>query len=280
MPLDQPFDDFEEQKGSEMSFLDHLEELRWHIFRAGVAIMLFAIVIFVAKRAVFDWLIFGPINPNFPTYQLLCNLGSSTGLTKAFCVEAFDFNIINIEVAGQFLVHLKVSLLLGLVVAFPYVFYEFWKFVRPALHEKEARTTGGIVFFSSLLFFIGVTFGYLVLTPFSIQFFGNYAVSETVSNEWKLTNYVSIITMIVMASGILFELPMVVYILSKLGLLTPEFMRAHRKHAFIVTLMLAALITPADVGTQVLVTIPVIFLYEISIGISKRVNKKLQKELH
>lgn len=279
MPLDQPFDEFEESSAKQMSFLDHLEELRWHLVRSAIAVMVVAIALFLGKRIVFDTLIFGPVNPDFPTYKLLCRLSQSLNAGQAFCIDSFDFSIINIEVAGQFLVHLKVSFLLGLVVVFPYVFWEFWRFVRPALHEHEIRSTRGVVFWSSLLFITGVTFGYFVLTPFSINFFGNYGVSETVVNQWKLTNYVSIITMIVLASGILFELPMVVYIFSKLGLLTPEFMRTHRKHAFIVILIVAALITPADVGTQVLVAVPVVFLYEISIGISRRVQKNLRKTL-
>lgn len=279
MPLDQPFDEFGEPSAKQMSFLDHLEELRWHLVRSAIAVLVVAIVLFVGKRIVFDTLIFGPVNPNFPTYKLLCRLSQSLHAGQAFCIDSFDFSIINIEVAGQFLVHLKVSFLLGLVLVFPYVFWEFWRFVRPALHEHEIRNTRGVVFWSSLLFITGVLFGYFVLTPFSINFFGNYGVSETVVNQWKLTNYVSIITMIVLASGILFELPMVVYIFSKLGLLTPEFMRTHRKHAIIVILIVAALITPADVGTQVLVAVPVVFLYEISIGISRRVQKNLRKSL-
>ena len=279
MALDQQFEGLEEQKAKEMSFIEHLEELRWHIFRSGVAIFIIATVLFLAKRVVFDWLIFGPIDPSFPTYKALCSLSQYVGIGDAFCIQSFHFNIINVEVAGQFLVHLKVSLILGFIVAFPYVFYELWKFVKPALHEKEIRSSRGMVFFTSLLFSIGVLFGYFVLTPFSINFFSNYGVSDMVNNEWKLTNYVSIITMIVMASGILFELPMVVYVLSKLGLLTPDFMKVHRKHAVVATLFIAALITPADIGTQVLVTVPVLFLYEISIGISRRVNKNLNKEL-
>ena len=279
MPLDQQFEDYEESMEKEMSFLDHLEELRWHLFRSAVAVMSVAVILFMAKRVVFDWMIFGPINPSFPTYKLLCQLSQKIGVGAAFCIESFDFTIINIEVAGQFLVHLKVSFLLGLIIAFPYVFWEFWRFIKPALKEHEIKSTKGVVFFASLLFLLGVLFGYFILTPFSINFFGNYGVSDAVINQWKLTNYVSIITMIVMASGILFELPMVVYILSKFGLLTPEFMRVHRKHAFVLTLITAALITPADIGTQILVTIPVIFLYEISIGISRRVNKNLKKEL-
>lgn len=278
-PLDQQFEELEAQREKEMSFIEHLEELRWHLFRSVVAIGVVAIALFVLKRAVFDYFIFGPTDPNFPTYKFLCNLAQKVGIGKGFCIEEFGFEIINIAVAGQFLVHLKVSLILGLVVAFPYVFWEFWRFIKPALLENEVKTTRGVVFFSSMLFLIGVSFGYFVLVPFSINFFSNYTIASNLNNHWTLGNYVSTITMIVMASGILFELPMVVYFLSKLGMLTPKFMRDHRRHAAVLILIVAAVITPADVGTQVLVSIPVLFLYEISIGISAYVNKNRQKEL-
>jgi sec-independent protein translocase protein TatC len=279
MPLDQHFEEIEAEHEKEMSFIEHLEELRWHLFRSAAAVFVVAIVIFIAKRAVFDKLLFGPIHSDFPTYKILCNLSDSIGIGKAFCFQTFKFSIINIEVAGQLMAHLKISLIMGLMVAFPYIFWEFWRFIRPALHKSEARSTTGVVFFTSLLFILGIFFGYFVLTPFSIFFFGNYGVSDMVENHWKLTNYVSTITMIVMASGILFELPILVFFLSKIGLLTPNFMREHRKHALIVILIVAAIITPPDVGTQILVTIPVAFLYEISIGVSWMVNKKREKEL-
>jgi sec-independent protein translocase protein TatC len=278
MPLDQQFEELENVQEKEMSFIEHLEELRWHLFRSAAAIFIVAIVIFIAKKAVFDLLIFGPTKPDFPTYKILCNISDTIGFGKAFCFQSFQFSIINIEVAGQFIAHLKVSFLLGLMVAFPYVFWEFWRFIRPALHQNEARSTTGVVFFTSLLFIIGIAFGYYVLTPFSLVFFNNYGVSDVVQNHWKLTNYVGTLTMVVMASGIMFELPMIVYFLSKIGLLTPQFMRAYRKHAIIIILIVAAIITPADVGTQILVTIPVLFLYELSIGVSWRVNKNREKE--
>lgn len=264
----------------EMSFIDHLEELRWHLVRSIVAILIFAIAAFAAKSFIFDQIIFGPAQPEFITFKLLCALSTKIGVGNAFCIKDFNFEFINVEMAGQFLVHLKVALILGFIVAFPYVFWEFWRFVKPALYSSEVRYTRGIIFFSSLLFIIGVTFGYYLLCPFSINFFANYGVSELVGNSFKLTSYVAFISMLVLASGILFELPMVVYFLSKVGLLTPQFMREHRKHAFILTLVIAAIITPADVGTQVMVTIPVIFLYEISIFISKRVNDGIAKDFN
>ncbi|MEZ5002218.1 MAG: twin-arginine translocase subunit TatC [Chitinophagales bacterium] len=278
-PLDQHFEDDKPRREKEMSFIEHLEELRWHIFRSITAIFIIALAVFILKGIVFDFLIFGPTRPDFPTYKILCSISEKMGIGKAFCFETFNFNIINIEVAGQFLVHLKVSFILGLIVAFPYIFWEFWRFISPALYENEARTTKGVVFFTSLLFLIGIFFGYYVLTPFSINFFSNYGVSDLVANQWKLTNYVSTVTMIVLASGILFELPMIVYFLSKVGLLTPSIMRTHRKHALIINLIISAIITPADVGTQILVSIPVVFLYELSIGISGRVYKNRMKKL-
>ncbi len=269
----------EEHSKKELSFIDHLEALRWHIFRASIAILIGALLAFIFKPFVFDRLIFGPASPDFPTFKFLCSLSKKVSMGNAFCIEDFNFTFINVEMAGQFMVHLKVSLLLGFVIAFPYVFWEMWRFIAPGLHDSERKQTRGVVFFSTILFMAGVLFGYYVLMPFSINFFANYGVSDVVENSFKLTNYVSFITMFVMASGILFELPMVVYFLSKIGLLTPEFMRANRKQAWIVTLFIAAMITPADVGTQLLVTIPIIFLYEFSITICKRVSDQVARDL-
>ena len=264
-----------------MSFFDHLEELRWHILRSAAAIIFFTVAAFVNKHIIFDILLFGPSKPDFPTYKFLCNLSESLGLGDKLCISNINFEIINLEMAGQFLVHLKTSFAVGIVVAFPYAFWEIWRFVKPGLYDKEIRHTRWIVFFSSLLFFSGVAFGYFILMPFAVNFFSNYSISGSVANQFSLTNYSGFITMFVLASGILFELPMVVYFLSKLGLVTPELMREHRKHAFIAILILSALITPADVGTQLLVATPVYFLYEVSIFISKRVvdtRRKREKE--
>jgi sec-independent protein translocase protein TatC len=181
--------------------------------------------------------------------------------------------------AGQFITHMKVSAILGFVVAFPYVFWEFWRFVKPALYEKEIRSTRGLVFITSFLFILGVAFGYFLIVPFSINFLGSYQVDPSVENEINLNSYITVVSMISLASGILFELPIVVYFLSKVGLVTPAIMKQYRKHAIVIILILSAVITPPDVTSQILIAIPIVVLYELSIGISRRVQKKREKEL-
>jgi len=259
---------------AEMPFLEHVEVLRGHIVRSLIAVAVTSSLVFINKAYLFDTLIFGPASQDFITYKVLCWVSDRIALGKALCIDVFNFSFINIELAGQFVIHIKAALLIGFVLAFPYIFWEFWRFVRPALHEQEARYAKGIVFFSSLLFFIGVLFGYLILIPAMLNFLGNYQVSAQVQNNFTLTNYIGFISMFVLASGGIFELPMVVYFFSKLGLLTPGMMRQYRKHAVVVILIIAAVITPSpDIGSQLLVFIPVYLLYEISIFISARVAK-------
>lgn len=259
---------------SDMPFLDHVEVLRWHIVRSLVAVAVGAAVVFMNKSFIFDTLIFGPATRDFITYRALCWVSDRIALGKALCIDAFHFNFINIELAAQFVVHLKTSVVLGFIAAFPYIFWEFWRFVKPALHEHESRYARGIVFFSSLLFFSGVLFGYFILIPVMLNFLGNYQVSAQVQNNFALTNYIGFLGMFVLVSGGIFELPMLVYFLSKLGLLTPALMRSYRKHAVIVILFASAVITPSpDIGSQILVFIPVYCLYEISIFISARIER-------
>lgn len=257
----------------EMSFIEHLEALRWHLVRSVVAIVVISIILLFNKSFVFDTLIFGPKKESFILYQCLCWLSETLHLGKVLCISPKNFEIINTDLTGQFIAHLKVSIVLGFVIAFPYIFYEVWKFIQPALYDKERNYTRGIVLTTSLLFIIGAAFGYVILTPFSINFFAMYNVSAEVANRIALSSYVSIITTLVLAAGIMFELPMVVYFLAKLGLVTPAMMRDYRRHAFIIILFIAAVITPADIWTQILVTIPVYGLYELSIWVAVSVSK-------
>ncbi len=263
-----------------MPFFEHIEALRWHIIRSMLAVLFFTILSFLSKEFIFDTLIFGPTKSDFLTYRVLCWISDRIALGNALCIEVFSFTFINIEMAGQFIVHLKTSFLLGFIISFPYIFWEFWRFIRPALYETEAQYTRGIVFFSSLLFGIGVFFGYFIMAPTVLNFLGNYQVTEMVENSFTLTNYIGFISMFVISTGIVFELPMVVYFLSKFGLLTPDLMREYRRHAVVIILVIAAIITPSpDIGSQILVFIPVYFLYEISIFISARVNKNREAAL-
>ncbi len=264
---------------AEMSFIDHLEELRGHIARSLASIGVFAVVAFLAKSFIFDILIFGPKESWFPTYIGLCNASKYLGFGEVLCFSPAAFEIIVTNPMAQFLSHIKVSLVVGFIVAFPYVFYEIWKFIEPGLLEDEKKYTKGVVAISSLLFLMGVCFGYFVLCPFSLNFFSNYSVSAAVTNTWRLTAYVSLIATLVLAAGVMFELPMVVYFLSKVGIATPEAMREYRKHAFVAILLVSAVITPPDVISQLLVGCPVYLLYEMSIFISARVaRKELERE--
>ena len=261
----------------EMSFLDHLEIFRWHLIRSVIAVLFFAIIAFIFKDIVFDVILLGPKDPNFPTYKALCAISQYLGLEDALCLKESPFTLMNITMSGQFSTHVTTSIFAGFIVAFPYVFWEFWRFIRPALHVNESTMARGIVFFSSVLFLLGVLFGYYVIAPLSVNFLGSYQVSSTVANQITLSSFISTVTTVSFANGIIFELPILVYFLTKIGLLTPEFMRVYRKHAIVVILILAAIITPPDVTSQILVSLPLIVLYEISIQISARVIKNQKK---
>lgn len=278
-PLDQvELDEHGNIKSTEMPFVEHLEQLRWHLIRGVSAVLIVGIVAFLLRDIVFDLIIFGPTKNSFVTYRALCALSDALGLGDTLCMQVGDFKIINIEMSGQFMMHLQAAAVLGVVVAFPYFFWEIWQFIKPGLHISEIKYTNGILFFTSVLFILGVAFGYFILTPFAVNFFATYQVSETVENNFSLTNYVGFLSMFTLLSGIIFELPMVVYFLSKLGLVTPTFMRTYRRHAAVVILIVSAIITPADVGTQLLVFVPVYILYEFSIFISARVVKQMEED--
>lgn len=246
----------------EMSFLDHLEELRWHIIKSLIAILLVAIFGMIFKTFLFDYIIFAPIKDWFITYQIFTILSIP------------EFQILPREVGEVFFVHIKVSFFLGLIVAFPYVFYQFWSFIRPGLYETEAKAAKGVVFICSILFLLGVLFGYYIITPFGFSWLLGYNVGIEVDNSTSLASYVNYITMFTIPTGLLFELPIVVYFLARIGLVSAEMMSQYRKHAVIAILLLAALITPPDVITQFLIGVPLYILYEISIVIAKRTANK------
>ena len=264
-------------KKDEMSFLDHLEELRWHLLKAFLAIFIMAIIAFIFKDIVFSTIILAPKSPDFPTNVFLCNIGKLTGVLK-LCINTLPLEIISIKMAGQFTMHIMVSLIAGLVVAFPYVFYQFWSFIVPAMHENERKHSRGAVFSSSFLFITGVCFGYFIICPLTVHFLGSYSVSEEVSNQINLISYVSTLSSVVLASGVIFELPVLAYFLTKAGLITPQFMKKYRRHSLVVILALSAIITPPDVFSQILVALPLLILYELGIFISKRIVRKQEKE--
>lgn len=263
----------------DMSFLDHLEELRWHLIRAVLAIVIIGTVAFICIDFLFNKIIFAPSKGDFISYEILCNISQVFGLQKG-CIDGdMPFIIQSRTMAGQFSAAIWTAITTGFVVAFPYVIFEFWKFVSPGLYTKERKTARGFIFISSLLFFIGVAFGYYVIAPLSIHFLANFSVSEIIQNEFDISSYIGLVRASVLASGFIFELPIIIYFLTKIGLVTPTFLRKYRKYALVIVLILAAVITPPDISTQIIVAIPIILLYEVSIWISHFVVKKEEKRI-
>lgn len=259
-------------KETDMSFLDHLEELRWHLIRSIIAIIIIAIAAFVFHEIVFDKIILAPKNPDFYTNKLLCLLGQKVNIPK-LCINQTPFQIISIKMAGQFTMHITTSMFVGIIVGFPYLFWEFWNFLKPALYEKEVKHSRGAVAISSILFLAGVLFGYFIIAPLSIHFLGSYHVSNEVINQINLKSYIGTITSVTLAAGITFELPVLIYFLSKAGIVTPELLKRYRRHSIVLILILAATITPPDIFSLVLVTFPLLILYEAGILISKKIAK-------
>jgi sec-independent protein translocase protein TatC len=259
----------------DMTFLDHLEELRWHLIRSFIAILILASLAFLAKEFIFDTIIFGPKKGDFISYEILCSISQSIGQGGAFCFDELPFRVQSRTVSGQFSAHLWTSILAGFIVSFPYVIWEFWRFISPGMYKNEKDGAKGFIFISSLLFFIGILFGYYIVTPLSINFLGNYTISNEVFNDFDLASYVGLLRSSVLASGIIFELPIIIHYLTKVGIVTPDFLRKNRKFALVIVLGLSAIITPPDIASQIIVSIPILVLYEISIIISKIGFKKL-----
>ncbi len=259
-----------EKQHEEMGFLDHLEVLRWHLIRSFLSIFVFAVVAFLLRDFIFDNIILAPKSASFFSNDILCRFGKYIDL-PALCINSKPLQIININMSGQFSTHIMVSLVFGFILSFPYIFWEIWSFIKPALYSNEQKHARGAVFFSSVLFILGIMFGYYIIVPLSLDFLGTYNVSSQVLNQINLDSYISTFTTVVLASGIIFELPIVIYFLSKAGLITPAFLKTYRKHAFVIILIIAAIITPPDIFSQVLVSLPLIILYEVGIVISKKI---------
>ena len=264
------------ENNSEMSFLDHLEELRWHIMRSFLSIAVFAVLAFVFKSILFDVIILGPSKPDFFTNRGLCWIAEVLN-KPAFCINQNQLDLQNINMAGQFSTHIWIAMITGLILSFPYIFWEFWRFIKPALYPNEIKHSRGAIFFASSLFLVGVLFAYYVICPLSIEFLANYKVSESVDNIINLGSYISTVSSVVLACGIMFELPMLIYFLAKIGIISSGFLKKYRRHAVVLILSVSAIITPPDVLSMILVFLPIIALYEASIVIAKRVEKKNSK---
>lgn len=263
---------------AEMSFLDHLEVLRWTLIRSSFFIFVFALIAFIFKDFIFDKIILKPKDIDFFTYRFMCSISQKFGAEDGLCIDEIPFVVQSRTMGGQFNAHIWTAIAVGFILAFPFIIWEIWKFIKPGLYDNEKKYARVFIFVSSVLFFIGVLFGYYIITPLSVNFLGSYRVAEEVKNNIDLASYISLIKSSCLASGFIFELPVIVYFLTKMGLITPEFLKSKKKYAIVLVLILSAVITPPDVISQVVVFIPLYILYEFSILISKIVYKKEQKK--
>ncbi|WP_298138910.1 twin-arginine translocase subunit TatC [Flavobacterium sp.] len=268
-----------EKNIKEMSFLDHLEELRWVLVRSSVAIVIMASITYFFADFIFEEVIFGPTKTNFITYRFFCDASHYLGFADSICITELNFIIQNTEMEGQVNIFVWTCITAGFILAFPYILFQLWKFISPALYDNEKKHAKLFIFIASILFFIGVLFGYFVIVPMSVNFLASFSISKIVQNQFNIDSYVSMVKTAVIASGLFFELPIIIYFLTKLGLVTPTFLRTYRKYAIVIVLIVAAIITPPDVVSQITVAIPMLIIYEASIFISAIVVKnKLKNE--
>lgn len=267
-----------EDEKAEMSFIDHLEVLRGHLFRSALAIAVGAVVFIIYDDFIVKKVLMGPTHADFPTYKWLCNFGHAVGLGDKMCMKEIGLKMQSTSVSGQFSMYFTMIFVGGIILAFPYVFWEFWRFVKPALTKKELSKTRGVIFWVSLLFFLGVLFGYFVIAPYTVNFFATFQLDENIENIWTITSYIDTLVPLILGTGLAFQLPLVMFFLAKVGLMSPGFLRRNRKYAIVVILILSGIITPPDVISQIICTIPLLVLYEISIMLTARVQKEKELE--
>lgn len=267
----------EKKPKGEMSFLDHLEVLRWVLVRSSAAVLVMAIVAYFFADWIFSDLIFGPTDPNFVTYRFFCDASHYLGFADSICITELNFIIQNTEMEGQVNIFVWICITTGFILAFPYILWEFWKFISPALYDKEKKSAKAFIFAASILFFLGVLFGYYVIVPMSVNFLATFSISDVVKNQFSIDSYVSMVKTAVIASGLYFELPIIIYFLTKFGLVGPAFLRKYRKYGVVIILIIAAIVTPPDVVSQITVAVPMLLIYEGCIWISVVVEKNKQK---
>lgn len=255
-----------------MSFLQHLEELRWRLVRSAIAVLIFAVVIWWFQEWIMDNVFLSMAQKDFVTFRVCCEY------LNFMCMDKLSINFQSTEVSGQFSYALMMSIMGGFVAAFPYIFYQLWSFVKPGLKANEKAMVKGIVFYVSILFFLGILFGYFVVAPMSIQFFGSFRISGKIVNDFTISNYMSTVLSTVFYSGLFFLLPVVAYLGAKIGIISSGFLKKYRKHAIVGVLILAAIITPPDMISQIIVSIPILALYEIGILVVKRVEAGRDKQ--
>ncbi len=267
-----------EGTNEEMSFIEHLDVLRAHLFKSALAVALGAIVMAIYSKFIVQRILMGPTHPDFITYGLLCRLSQKWGLGNKLCMQEFHVKMQSNAVSGQFDVYFNIILIGGFILAFPYVFYQFWKFTKPALKPKELRSTRGVIFYVSLLFFLGVFFGYFVIAPYTINFFANFSMDSNIENLWTIGSYFTTISQLILGAGLAFQLPLVMYFLAKIGVVSAGYLRRVRKYAILIIVIVASIITPPDMLSTIVASVPLILLYEISILLCVRVEKKEKLE--
>ena len=268
------------EKEKEMSFLGHLEELRWHLVRSASVVLIFGIFLFIFQKEVYENFLLAHRKSDFITYQLFCDFFNLFGLDSSFCRVSFKDNLISLKPTQQLMNSIWSSFILGIILSFPYLLWELWRFISPGLTLKEVRNSKGFIFAASLLFFLGIAFSFYIIAPISIHFLYNYQITDLIQNNFTMDSHIGLVTNMLLGVSILFELPVLVFFLTKIGLITPAFLKKYRKHALVVVLIVAAIITPPDVASQIIVAIPIVILYEVSINVSKIVIKKQQKNAH
>ncbi len=259
---------------AEMSFFDHLDELRAHIFRSAIAISLGAILMWKFDSFFIKNILMGPTHSNFPTYTFLCKISNQLGLGAKLCMDKINVTMQSNTVGGQFGVYFNIVLIGGFIIAFPYVFWQFWKFIKPGLTQKELHNTRGVIFWVSVLFFLGILFGYFVIAPYTIHFFAKFSIDDNIENRWTIASYFNTIVPLILGAGLAFQLPLVMFFLAKIGIVSASFLRRARRYAVLIIFVLAAIITPPDMLSQIICAIPLMILYEISIFLCLKVEKK------
>jgi len=261
-----------------MSFIEHLDVLRGHLFKSAVAVAIGAIVMAVYNKFIVQRILMGPTHPDFWTYRTLCELGQKWGFGNKLCMAEIHLRMQSNAVSGQFDTYFNIILIGGFILAFPYVFWQFWKFTKPALKERELKNTRGVIFWVSMLFFLGVLFGYFVIAPYTISFFANFVLDSNIENIWTIGSYFTTISQLILGAGLAFQLPLVMYFLAKIGVVSAAYLRRVRKYAILVIVIVTSIITPPDMLSTVVASVPLILLYEISILLCVKVEKKQAKE--
>ena len=258
----------------EMSFIEHLDVLRGHLFKSALAVAIGAIVMAIYNKFIVQRILMGPTHADFVTYNFLCRLSQKWGLGDKLCMQAIHVKMQSNTVAGQFNVYFNIILIGGFILAFPYVFWQFWKFTKPALKPKELKNTRGVIFYVSLLFFLGVFFGYFIIAPYTINFFANFVLDSNIENIWTIADYFSTIVPLILGAGLAFQLPLVMYFLAKVGVVSASYLRKVRKYAILIIVVVASIITPPDMLSTIVASVPLLILYEISVLLCVRVEKR------